>query len=530
MLLSLAAKTLTSGDRPWGTLQVLLLLCIAVNAPFMALSAATGLIGFTLRMVARDAVAAVLPTSGCAATEDKLTPVTALAVCVRDEPVEAIAKRLSRLLAGLIARGHDEGFTACLLSDTADEAIALREATAAAGLVARFGQARVIYRRRLTNDGFKAGNVMDFLDQYADDFELMLCLDADSEMSADTVLRMVSVMCATPRLAILQATFAGRPAATLFPRLLQIGHRQGLRVWATGQAWWVAPFRKHCRLRPLPDGTPILSHDHVEAARLHAAGWAVRVLPDDTGSHEEQPPSLPEFIRRDARWAAGNLQYCFLLHRRELGWLGRLQMLQAVLHYALTPFWFAMLPLAALLAATGAAAIMPNAPLAALLGLGVIQLHAPKLLGTLEALLRPAVAHPLGGRAAVLRSALADGVFTLLLDPILAFTKMMSLFSLILHRQVGWAGSARSGARLGWKTALQLFWPQTLIGVLLSILFAEGSWEALLLALPATLGLLLSIPFAVVTSGSTPSWLYPAIATDDELDQSTAPRQGSQSA
>ena len=47
------------------------------------------------------------------------------------------------------------------------------------------------YRRRAENTGFKAGNIMDFLDHHAEGFELMLVLDADSEMSAAAVLRLV---------------------------------------------------------------------------------------------------------------------------------------------------------------------------------------------------------------------------------------------------------------------------------------------------------------------------------------------------
>ena len=148
---------------------------------------------------------------------------------------------------------------------------------------------------------------MDFLDRHAEGHELMLCLDADSEMSAEAVLRLVACMEADSRLAIVQQLIAGRPATAAFPRLFQFGMRAGMRSWATGQAWWqgpegpywghnavvrIAPFREHCRLQPLPDGSPILSHDQVEAVRLHAAGWKVCCLPDEAGSLEGNPPAL----------------------------------------------------------------------------------------------------------------------------------------------------------------------------------------------------------------------------------------------
>ena len=387
MLLGLAWLTLAPGGP--GALKIALAVCIVLNAPWLGLSAATGLVGAAIRLGAADPVAAVLPTLRGMEMGQAPLPRTAIAVCLRDEAVAPVAARLAGLLAGLAAAGQAEGFVACLLSDTTEPALAAEERRAAAALAARFGAARVCYRRREENIGFKAGNVMSFLDAQADaaagGFELMLCLDADSDMSPAAVLRLVGIMRAEPRLAIVQATFAGHPAADLFARLLQVGHRQGLRVWATGQAWWqadqgpywghnaivrIAPFRACCRLGLLPDGQSILSHDHIEAARLQAAGWAVRVLPDDTGSHEEQPPSLPEFIRRDVRWAAGNLQYRFLLRDRSLGRVGRLQMLQAILHYALTPFWFAMLPLSALLCASGGAAAVRLGPLLALLCCG----------------------------------------------------------------------------------------------------------------------------------------------------------------
>ena len=76
-------------------------------------------------------------------------------------------------------------------------------------------------------------------------------------------------------------------------------------------------------------------------------------LPEDAGSSERHPPDLPALFNRDLRWAAGNLQYRHLLLRPEFGRLGRLQMLEAILHYALAPLRFAALPLAAVNAATG---------------------------------------------------------------------------------------------------------------------------------------------------------------------------------
>ena len=58
-----------------------------------------------------------------------------------------------------------------------------------------------------------------------------------------------------------------------------------------------------------PLGGHILSHDHVEAAMMRKAGWEVWFLPDGTGSYEEIPTNLNDFVARDFRWLTGELQH-----------------------------------------------------------------------------------------------------------------------------------------------------------------------------------------------------------------------------
>jgi hypothetical protein len=123
---------------------------------------------------------------------------------------------------------------------------------------------------------------MEFLDRrgeggHAAGLDLAVMLDADSEMSAAAVLRLVRAMEGDPRLALVQQLIVGRPAPRAFPRLFQFGMRAGMRAWATGQGWWqlddgpywghnaifrIAPFREHARLAPLPDGLrdPLARH------------------------------------------------------------------------------------------------------------------------------------------------------------------------------------------------------------------------------------------------------------------------------
>ena len=514
-LLGLAWAVLAPGG--WSVWEALLFICFAVNAPWLGLSAATGLIGLAIRLFAADPSAAVVPgmrRKGAAASP--VSSRTAVAICVRDEDMGAVVPPLEELLRDLAASGHADRFAVAILSDTPAGPMTEAEEDAAAAFAARHPPGAVFYRRRSENTGYKAGNVMDFLDGHAEGFDLFLLLDADSRMTAEAVLRLVRIMEAEPGCALVQPTIAGTDAEALFQEVFGFGHRHGARIWATGQAWWqdrqgpfwghnalirIAPFREHCRLPTLPDGSAILSHDHVEAARLHAAGWAVRVVPEDGGSMDEHPPHLIAFLDRDLRWAAGNWQYRLLLRHRDLGRLGRFQMLQAMLHYALAPLWLAMLPLAALNAATGGAEGTPRGLLFALLGAAYLSLHMPKLAGYAEALLRPATAGvPPGGRLALLRTMGRELFFTFLFEPIAAVDKTVIMLSLATGRRSGWAPQERRTRQVRAPEAIRRFWPHTLAGAVLLALGFAGSPTAGLMLLPAVLGLLLVVPFCVLTS------------------------------
>jgi membrane glycosyltransferase len=540
-LLWLAWRTMAPGG--WTVWEALAWACYAGTAPWTALCAANALLGFAVLMAAPDPPAAALPALRAARTGDAPRLSTAIAVCIRDERMEEVLPPLGRLLDGLAARGAGERFTLWLLSDTADAALARREEDAVAAFrAARPGSAaRIRYRRRAANTGFKAGNVMDFLDRHAAGHELMLCLDADSEMSAEAVLRLVACMEADPRLGIVQQLIVGRPATAAFPRLFQFGMRAGMRAWATGQAWWqgpegpywghnavvrVAPFREHCRLEPLPDGSPVLSHDQVEAARMHAAGWKVCCLPDEAGSLERNPPALPEFLARDLRWAAGNMQYGSLLLLPGQSWMGRLQLAQAMLLFAGTPLWAGLLAAAALNAATGGGASTPAGALLALVLCTWAALHAPKLLGYAEVLLKPALAARYGGRAAFARGAAAEIAFTALLDPVSVFNKAMFLLRLpfgggaAAAGRGGWAPQNRADRGVAWGDAARLLWPHTLFGAaVFGVLVPTAPWAALW-ALPIAGGLLGAIPFGVLSASPRVSaWLRArrVAATPEEI-------------
>ncbi len=508
----------------WTLPKLVMLAAFVGTAPWTGLCLANGLIGFLILICCRDPVWAVVPMAKpppqpSPASRERVgvgLPRTAIAVTVRNEDMRRVLPPLRRLLNDLDQAGPEDAFGMFILSDTLDRQAAAAEEQAVAAFRAEDRDPpRIRYRRRAANTGFKAGNIMDFLDHYADGFELVLTLDADSEMSANAVLRLVRAMQADPRLAIAQHLTVGLPAQSAFPRLFQFGMRAGMRTWAIGQAWWqgdegpywghnavvrIEPFRKHCRLPLLPGGRHILSHDQIEAAVLRGAGWGVRVLPDEDGSWEANPPALPEFLRRELRWLAGNLQYRHLLRLPGLRPMGRWQLVQAILLFVGTPLYLLFLLAAATAAATDDVSPFPAAPALALTVAWFGALYAPKLLGYVEVALSPDKRARYGGFARFAVGVAAEIGFTLLLDAVSAVAKTDAMLRLALGVRAGWTPQNRVERGVGWGEATRLLWPQTALGALVFAGFASAGWLATLWALPLAGGLLAAIPLCVLTA------------------------------
>ena len=507
----LLAQALAEGG--WTPLKTLVLLAFLPVGLWLGVCVGNAVPGFVVLMTARRPARAVLPVEGDIET-GAIRLRTAVAVAVRNEDMAEVLPPLQRLLAEL---GEPAHFVGWVLSDTQDPALAAAEAEA----VAR-AEAALRYRRRADNAGYKAGNVMDFLDHHAAGFDLVLMLDADSEMSAGAVRRLVRIMQSDPTLGLVQHLTTGRPAQAAFPRLFQFGMRAGMRVWSVGQALWqgragpywghnamfrAAPFRAHCRLAPLPDGSVILSHDQVEAARLSAAGWGVVVWAEDLGSYEANPPAMPEFLHRDGRWLAGNMQYRHLLTASGFTMMGRWQLMQAMLMFAGAPLYVAIYVMAVVLALVRPAAVVGDAT-ALLAVLWPLALYAPKLLGYLETMLFPSRRQAYGGAWRFVAGALVEILFTLLLDAVSYVSKTQALLRVALGGRPGWLPQSRSERGVSWGEAFRLYWPHTALGVAsFAALLGVNPWFALL-ALPFAGGLLAAVPLCVLTASPRVSrWL-----------------------
>jgi len=332
-----------------------------------------------------------------------------------------------------------------------------------------------------------------------------------------------------PTLGILQTLIVGLPSSSAFARIFQFGMRHGMRSYTTGSAWWLGDagpywghnaiirteaFRRHCRLPHLPGKPPlgglILSHDQVEACLMRRAGFAVRVMPEEGGSFEVSPPTLPEFIRRDLRWCQGNMQYWRLLPVG--GWrpMARLQLALAILMYVAGPAWllFMLTGLAKAMSigfGWGSAADNAGAaawdPTAVALGIGLFAIMmtvnlTPKIAGLIDVALRPELRRAYGGWRMLGLSTLAELGFALVLGPAMAVAQTVFIAGLPFGRMVRWEAQRRSDHSVALVDAIRGLWPQCLLGLLMLAGFASAMPSVLPWTLPVVAGLLLAIPLA----------------------------------
>jgi membrane glycosyltransferase len=506
----------------FGALDWILVALFAVTLPWTVISFWNATIGLLIMRFARDPVVAVIPIAGRVRGDEPITASTAILVCIRNEPPARVIRCLAPMMGGLAAPGVGERFHLYVLSDTSDPTIAAAEEECFASLANAWrDRIAVTYRRRAHNAGFKAGNIRDFCDRWGSQHDFALVLDADSVMTGSAVLRLVRIMQVAPRLGILQSLVIGMPSTSAFARLFQFGMRLSMRSYTIGSAWWqgdcgpywghnaivrLAPFMAHCHLPVLPASAlvsgHVLSHDQVEAVLMRRAGYEVRVLPEEGGSFEQNPPTLIEFIRRDLRWCQGNMQYWHFLVMPGLKPVSRYQLSFAILMFLGSPAWMGLLVLgtaAVALAGSPDAFIRPGAGMALFVTV-LIMWFAPNIATAIDVLARPQLRSAFGGGIRFTLSVVAQTIFVLLLLPIMWFGHTLFLARLLLGRSVGWTAQTRDDHEVPlWLAARQL-WPQTLLGLWTIAVLGSTVPAAIAYALFIAGGLAVSIPFAVLTA------------------------------
>jgi membrane glycosyltransferase len=513
------------GQTGWGLLETGILICFLLFLPWTVLGFWNALIGLYLLHGSKSGLYQVAPYLVEADTDKPLRLKTAIVMTLRNEdPARAFA-RLHVIYESLELTGEASQFAFFVLSDSDNSDIVAREQalfTAWKGIVSRPDSLN--YRRRLQNTGFKAGNIVDFCERWGHEYAYMLTLDADSLMDGPTIVRMVRILQAYPKLGILQSLVVGAPARSPFARLFQFGMRAGMRAYTMGQAWWtadcgpywghnamvrVAAFSEHCHLPELsgraPFGGAILSHDQVEAALMRKGGYEVRVLPLETGSYEDNPTNVIEFLRRDARWCQGNLQYFKLVLWEGLLPVSRFQLIWAILMFLGLPAFVVIQPLIVLKAIQWQYETdLVIWPLGALYAAFLLASLAPKFVGYLDVFLSHDLLRHYGDRSRFLLSVMSELAFSFLLGAITTVSTSVFMASLLIGKSQKWIAQSRDAGRVHLFEAVWRFWPHTLFGLALFFYAWPASPLLVIVSLPLTLGFLLAIPFAVITA--QPEW------------------------
>lgn len=504
--------------------EVVIAVGSVLTMPYTVLGFWNAVLGLWLRHARPQALAAMPGVAELTGPTPRIAPVvnTVLLVTLRNEPPAPIFVRIERMRASLRATGQAGRFTFAVLSDSDQAPVVAAERVAFAALQRTTGAGEPVpmYRNRPHNEGYKAGNIGEFLDAHGSAFRYALTLDSDSLMSGGVMLRLVAAMEAHPRIGILQTLAVGMPSTSGFTRISQFGMRHAMRVFTTGVAWWsadcgpywghnailrVTPFSRFCRLPRLPGGAPlggaVLSHDQLEAAFMRRAGYQVRVMPVECESYEINPPTLLAFIRRELRWCHGNLRYLRLLGTPGLRVVSRIQLLQAVVMYIAPPAWIAMMAAVAIGALDGGFRLRDLA-LGTVLFVAVFLLAVtPKIAGTVDVWLTRRALASYGGGLRFFSSALLELLCSMLAAPVVALSTMLFIAGLLFGRVEGWGAPGRVPRQVGWRDALLAFAPHTLFGVALTAaLVCAGGARALIWAAPVSAGLLLSIPYAVLST------------------------------
>ena len=451
-----------------------------------------------------------------------------------EDPYRIMA-RLRAMYESVGQSGYSPKFDWFVLSDTTSPSIWIAEEKCFLRLREDVGAQNIFYRHRLENTARKSGNIEDWVKRFGAAYDHMIILDADSLMTGDTIVRLVSAMESHPGVALIQTLPIIVNAKTRFARWQQFSGRLYGPLVAAGIAWWhgsegnywghnaiirVRAFAQDAGLPQLPGRKPfgghILSHDFVESALMRRAGWAIRMVPALGGSFEECPPSLLDFAARDRRWCQGNLQHLAVLPARGLHWVSRLHLLTGIGTYLTAPLWLLFLVFGILISLQAhfvrpeyfpkGFSLFPKWPaedpiLAAWVFVGTMGLLiVPKLLACILLAIRTRGRKQFGGGIVVFMGLMIEIFLSGLIAPVMMIFQSTAMGEILLGRDVGWQVQRRDDGEWSREQLTRKCAVPTLFGVGMAASAFAVSLPLLLWMAPVILGLLLSIPIAMLTS------------------------------
>ena len=430
---------------------------------------------------------------------------TAVLLTICNEDLDAVMGRLATMTRSVADLGAAQLFDFFVLSDSK---AAVEDAEIAGVTQVRSGTAaRVYYRRRVSNEARKPGNIADWVRRFGRAYETMIVLDADSLMTGKAMARLAVAMEEQPELGLLQTIPTIIHGHTFFARWQQFAAAAYGHVASAGLQWWsgteatfwghnaiirVRAFAQSCGLPALsgsePFGGSIMSHDMVEAALLRRRGWAVQMVTLPGGSYEEFPPTLADHAVRDRRWCQGNLQHLRLLGVDGLHWVNRLQLLMGASSYITSPLWLALLlvGLAQQVAGTNVAAVVPAWLLAAT---GVL-LFGPKIVAWLWLTLDRDLRDRLGGGARATATMMLEIPLSMLVAPIVMVGQTLAIGSILRGRPSGWLTQRREADGLTLGDALRLYRWHMALGAIFFVVAGVSGTATGLWTLPVTVSLL----------------------------------------
>lgn len=507
--------------------KVFLLLLFIVLISNVAWGATHAIIGFALRRLKRRTGRIEASLENCDEVEDALPPV-AIAMPVYNEDTSRVMAGLRAMYLSLQKTGRGESFDFFVLSDSTNPDKWVREEYLWSLLCRKlkaFG--RIHYRRRKVNTDKKAGNLLEFCQDWGRRYRYMITLDADSLMGGEELVNLVRIMERNHNVGICQTAPRIVFGESLWGRLQQFANRfygpifmAGLNSWQQGDGnYWghnaiirMAPFMKYCALPDLPGREPfggkILSHDFVEAALMRRAGYEVWLAGEYEGSFEEGPQDIVEHAVRDRRWCQGNLQHVWLLFSRGLMPASRIHLANGIMGYAASLFWLMFLVLGGILAYNrerSGLTLLPESGFANIWELSISQhavliaamtfglLFLPKTLGLLDGWMEKGRAEQFGGRGRILASVLCETIASALVAPIFMIYHSSFVVATMLGKGVGWTTQKRgAGEGLQLTDAFRAHKYHMLSGVVILFLSQGISVSFCLWMSPIWIGLSLS--------------------------------------